>query len=75
MIISSKENLSCKPILKINGLEITWPLAVTLLGIKIDDKLNFDEHVSNFCVKASRQLNAICRLQYVSHMNQKESKH
>ena len=36
---------------------------VKLLGIEIDNKLNFEKHISNICKKASNQLNAICRLQ------------
>ena len=36
---------------------------VTLLGIEIDNKLNFDKRVSNICRKANNQLNAIGRIQ------------
>ena len=36
--------------------------SVKLLGITIDFKLNFDEHVSNICKKASRQLNVLKRI-------------
>ena len=34
---------------------------VALLGITIDDKLNFDEHISTICKKAARQLNVMFR--------------
>ena len=37
--------------------------SVKLLGIVIENKLNFEKHISNICKKASNQLNAICRLQ------------
>ena len=33
-----------------------------VLGIDIDDRLTFDGHVSNMCIKAGRQLNALQRL-------------
>ena len=71
MIISSNKNPSCKHILKTNGTEITSELSVTLHGIEVDDKLNFDEHFSNLCIKVSRHLNAIFGLQ--SYMNKKEN--
>ena len=32
------------------------------MGINIDDKLNFDSHISDLCKKASMQLNALNRL-------------
>ena len=62
MIISSKKDLS-KSVLKINGVELTMESSVKLLGIVIENKLNFEKHISNICKKASNQLNAICRLQ------------
>ena len=37
--------------------------SVKLLRIEIDNKLNFEKHISNTCKKASNQLNAICKLQ------------
>ena len=44
--------------------------SVKLLGIEIDNKLNFKKHISNICEKASSQPNAVCRLQ--AFMNHKE---
>ena len=39
-----------------------------LLGIEIDNKLNFEKHILNIDQKASNQLNAICRLQtFIGH--------
>ena len=35
---------------------------VKALGIIIDDKLNFSEHVSAICKKSARQLNALSRI-------------
>ena len=34
---------------------------VTLLGIKIDNKLNFEKHVTALCQKAGHQLNTLSR--------------
>ena len=38
---------------------------VKLLGIEIDDKLNFNHHVSNICKSASNQLNPLIRLKHL----------
>ena len=35
---------------------------MTVLGIDIDDRLTFDGHISNMCIKAERQLNVLQRL-------------
>ena len=34
----------------------------TLLGIKIDGDLKFDDHANNLCKKARQKLNALARL-------------
>ena len=43
---------------------------VKLLGITIDNQLNFTEHVSNICKKASAKLHAIARIS--NHMNEQK---
>ena len=43
--------------------------SVKLLGVRIDNKLNFDEHVSNICKKVSLKLHALAR---VSHYMSRE---
>ena len=40
----------------LEGIEIECETEVKLLGVTIDFKLNFNEHISNICKKASRQL-------------------
>ena len=71
MIISSKKDLS-KSVLNINGVELTMEPSVKLLGIEIDNKLNFEKHISNICRKASNQLN-ICRLETFMGHKEKEA--
>ena len=70
LIISSKKDLS-RSVLNINGVELTMESSVKLLGIEIDNKLNFEKRISNICRKTSNQLNAICRLE--TFMAQKKS--
>ena len=42
--------------------------SVKLLGIEIDNKLNFEKYVFNIDQKASNQLNAVCKLQtFIGH--------
>ena len=36
--------------------------SVELLGIQVDDKLNFNLHISNICRSTANQLNALFRL-------------
>ena len=56
----NRSNRNC--CLTINASEIKSKESVTLLGIEIDNKLNFEEHVSTICKKANNQLNAISRI-------------
>ena len=46
----------------IDGNKIECESEVKLLGVTIDFQLNFNEHVSNICKKASRQLNVLKRI-------------
>ena len=46
----------------IDGNKIECESEVKLLGVTIDFQLNFNEHVSNICRKASRQLNVLKRI-------------
>ena len=42
---------------------IDLTVSMNVLGINIDDKLNFKSHVSNMCNKAGRQFNVLQRLE------------
>ena len=60
----SKANLT----LEINGSNICSSDSITLLGIDIDWKLTFNQHVKNICKRASSKTIAITRLRnYLSH--------
>ena len=47
---------------KIDDDKIWESKAVRLLGIAIDNKLNFDKHISNVCMKAQRKLAVLTRI-------------
>ena len=42
--------------------EITSDTSVKLLGVNIDEKLNFRKHIKDICKKAGAKLKAIKRL-------------
>ena len=48
--------------IEIDGNKTEITNSVNLLGIHIDNKLNFDDHAFTLCNKASMQLNGIGRL-------------
>ena len=67
----NKRNTSEYPIV-LTGHEIKTQESVTLLGVTIDYKLSFKEHVSNLSQMASAQLNALTRLgAFISHQTRK----
>ena len=47
----------------IDNKQIKTVPSVEILGIQLDDKLNFSPHISNICKYAPNQLNAVIRLQ------------
>ena len=45
-----------------SGITLRSEPSVKVLGVTIDDRLQFSEHISACCLKASRQLNALSRI-------------
>ena len=48
--------------LTVDTFAITNSNSETLLGVTIDNKLNFNQHVSKLCTKASQKLHALARV-------------
>ena len=46
----------------VSGRSLKPVSSVKLLGVKIDDRLSFDDHISELCAKASHQINALRRI-------------
>ena len=62
-IIIQKSNQTSKPKQFLIGNDVVeFASSVKLLGIHIDDQLNFNSHISDICKSASKQLNALVRL-------------
>ena len=59
--------------LTINGPEIKGQNSVRLLGVVIDNELNFNNHISNICKKAGNKINAISRIQGFLGQKEKEA--
>ena len=57
--------------IKIGNRTIRSERAVKLLGVTLDDKLNFDLHVSKICKTASTQLNALYRFKSILPLQSK----
>ena len=50
-----------------DGTHLMSETEVTVLGVTIDDRLCFSQHISSCCKKAARQLNALARIS--RHLN------
>ena len=59
--------------LEIGSAKTETKNTVNLLRITIENKLNFEEDISELCKKASMQLNAASRLQRFTGKEQKEA--
>ena len=57
--LNSNENI----ILKVGGCSIDVANSVTLLGITIESKLKFSQHVSKICQKANNKISAFSKVQ------------
>ena len=70
MLLQKSTKKVIQETLQIDNNEIKSENSVTLLGITIDNRLSFDDHISKLCNKTSMQLNAIFILK--KYMSQKE---
>ena len=55
----------------INNYKIINSESEILLGITFDNELNFNEHVSNLCIKATNKLHALARISHYMSTAQK----
>jgi hypothetical protein len=64
MLLSKSQNVSDFS-LDIDGNTLMGEDNVKLLGVNIDNRLNFNYHVDILCSKAARQLSALARIHYL----------
>ena len=57
----------------IDTLQVTNSKNNKLLGIKIDNKMTFNDHVSDICTKASQKLHALTRISNYMTFNQRKT--
>lgn len=73
IVSKNKNQLNTDDIkIKLADKEIVTQSSVKLLGVTIDERLNFNEHISKLCRTAASQLNALIRLK--SYVGFKEKK-
>ena len=73
IIIDRKKKSHTKEILKIGDKIIKALSSVKLLGVHIDDKLNFNLHISNICRSAASRLNTLIRLKRFLAFDEKKT--
>ena len=66
-IAIGKKTHEKQPVFKLGDIDIKCKNTVKLLGVEIDFKLQFEQHISNLCKKAAQQVNIMKRLG--SHLN------
>ena len=62
LLIKKDQTNTCGENINIQGKMIKSEETVKLLGIHLDYKLNFEQHISELCRKAASQLNVLKRL-------------
>ena len=68
-LLVNKKN---KVTIRIGGMEIKNSEYEKLLGIKVDTKLNFNEHLNDIISKASRKVNALSRVMPYMNLSKKK---
>ena len=66
------DNTNIEVEIEIRNEKISSTLSVKLLGVHIDYKLNFNEHINKMCKSAGNQLNALIRLKSFLGLKEKE---
>ena len=73
IIIDKKKKCHTKKTLKIGDKIIKASSSVQLLGIQIDDQLNFNGQILNICRSAANQLSALIRLKHFLTFEEKKT--
>ena len=58
MLVSTNDRVS----MNVDGFKIDKSDTENLLDVKFDQKLTFDDHISDICKKAGRKISALARV-------------
>ena len=64
ILLNKSKSSHFEEITNIENEKIETPSVVKLLGIEINNKLNFTNHINTICRSAANQLNALIRLRH-----------
>ena len=64
LMFLNRHNPYLDKILQIDTCEIKASPNITILGVEIDNKLNFESHINEICNKTSKQINALKRMKH-----------
>ena len=73
IIIDKKKQNHTAKYISIDQKNIKTSSSVELLGVHIDDKLNFNLHISKICRPTANQLHALIRLQMFLNFEEKKT--
>ena len=73
IIIDKRKRVHTNEIFKIGSKEIKATSQVKLLGVEIDNKLNFAQHINRICKSAANQLYALIRLKRFLSFQEKKA--
>ena len=73
IVIDKKKQNHTAEYISIDQKNIKTSSSVKLLGVHIDDKLNFNLHISKICKSAANQLHALIRLQMFLNFEEKKT--
>ena len=71
IVFNKSSNPNDVSVLNVKDNTIQAEQCVKLLGVTIDSKLNFSDHISELCVKAGRKMNVIARLSTILNSESK----
>ena len=61
-MILGKNSDSTQHSLNVAGSELKGSISINILGVELDQRLNFDKHIDALCNKVATQINAISRI-------------
>ena len=72
--LNKSKSTHVKATMNIGDEKIESLSAVKFLGIEVEDKLNFNNHINTICRSAANQLNALIRLRRFLGVEEKEKR-